>query len=455
MKWVVRSCWLLAWSLWLLLGVGLHHELPRNLGPAVCRIPLAPYQNHSAHVAGFDGPSRVVVAELPANGPKFVAVYNAETGACINRFPVSNLEWRWTWRDCALHHGCFIVNEHEHGGLRTLDLASGIWTTLHPRDVQQFTVHPTEPLIATRKPTDLRGRRLAVYDLKRHQLVFESKQVLGGELDTPIFVPGTDKLLLMRSTHDKLTPVFGTRVVVCTITPPGAAPNAELFDGGPPDRGWATTSHTGRAAFGAARSGAFEVFDFTQDRVVFARPQTPPGSQSSPYGATQNPPALSANGRTVIGDWPQTLWDIDRGVPLWQARSFDFVFPDLHRAAAESVGTRFFVLERWSELWKRWLPNFQYTTFACRDMRDGSLVYRIPAGSGDGKYNADWSLVVAGDDGSIYRLPPRVNWLLLALCQAILALPLILLWSLLRVRRRRTAQRQLAGAAQVSNEHPP
>jgi len=49
--------------------------------------------------------------------------------------------------------------------------------------------------------------------------------------------------------------------------------------------------------------------------------------------------------------------------------------------------------------------------------------------------SADGSLV-AGNQGAIYRAPP-VNWPILALCQTILALPLVFLWAVLRWRRRR------------------
>jgi hypothetical protein len=49
--------------------------------------------------------------------------------------------------------------------------------------------------------------------------------------------------------------------------------------------------------------------------------------------------------------------------------------------------------------------------------------------------SADGTLV-AGNQGAIYHAPP-VNWPILALCQTILALPLIMLWAVLRWRRQR------------------
>src|SRR5262245_44330804 len=41
------------------------------------------------------------------------------------------------------------------------------------------------------------------------------------------------------------------------------------------------------------------------------------------------------------------------------------------------------------------------------------------------------------EDACVRRFPPRVDWSLLAICQTILALPLVLLWTVLRWRRMR------------------
>jgi hypothetical protein len=440
MKWLKRGLWLAAWGVWFWLGFGLYRELPREVGPAVCQLVLSPRR----WIVGFDGPSRVVVAEFDEAGPTTVAVFDAENGACVARFPAPALEQRLAWRGAVLHHGHYVngnyVNhERESGGLQALNLADGVCHSISPRGAIGFTVHPTKPLVAfvdsVKGPS---GRRLAFYDLKEHRLMFETELTTEGrQVDAPIFISGTDKIVVMTRTNHERSPDGRTTLLVCTMPTPDNKPKVEMFDVGLTVRGWATTSGTGRAAFGPGDSGAFEVFDFKQGRVVFSRPTTEKGSAIAPVGATHNPPAMSATGRTVLGDWPQTLWDVDSRVPHWRARSFDFAFPDFRRVAPESVGTRFLVLEQWSELWKNWLPNLRFTTLAHRDASDGSFLYRLSQRDrvADGSYNADWSLVVA-DDGSVYRLTPGANWPLLALCQTILALPLVLLWATLRWRRR-------------------
>jgi hypothetical protein len=70
-------------------------------------------------------------------------------------------------------------------------------------------------------------------------------------------------------------------------------------------------------------------------------------------------------------------------------------------------------------------------------METGELIYRSTWGDTwipPHLFNADGTLGVA-NGGRVYRLPPSVNWPLIALCQAFLALPLVLLWVILRWRR--------------------
>src|SRR4051812_36148475 len=40
MRWRKRGLWFLGWSIWAWLGFGLYRELPRQVGPQVCRLPL-------------------------------------------------------------------------------------------------------------------------------------------------------------------------------------------------------------------------------------------------------------------------------------------------------------------------------------------------------------------------------------------------------------------------------
>src|SRR4051812_32983705 len=79
MKWVKRCCWLAGWSIWLLLGFGLYRELPRDLGPVVCKQPLERFESPIGFVGG--GPD-LMTSELVM--PRFgtvVRIRDAKSGA--------------------------------------------------------------------------------------------------------------------------------------------------------------------------------------------------------------------------------------------------------------------------------------------------------------------------------------------------------------------------------------
>jgi hypothetical protein len=140
------------------------------------------------------------------------------------------------------------------------------------------------------------------------------------------------------------------------------------------------------------------------------------------------PPAnrrVGATGPTLA------LYELGDGRILWQQ--------GLYEITTESNGPDgFLVKEEWHKLWEAWLPNLKYETLARRSLDDASLLYRTSAkiAVDPRNYNAARTLVVMSD-GAVHRLPLQTNWPLFALCQTILALPLILLWAMLRWRRNR------------------
>ena len=80
MKWFKRGLWLAAWCVWLWLGFGLYRELPRDLGPRVCKIPVLT----GDQVHGFlEGRYEVLVGAIDFNFMEKVYscdVFDATTG---------------------------------------------------------------------------------------------------------------------------------------------------------------------------------------------------------------------------------------------------------------------------------------------------------------------------------------------------------------------------------------
>src|SRR5262245_40438674 len=67
MKWFKRGCWLVAWSAWLWLGVGLFREWPRELGPRVAALKV----EKGAKPLGFVGESDLIAWRVPDGSGTF------------------------------------------------------------------------------------------------------------------------------------------------------------------------------------------------------------------------------------------------------------------------------------------------------------------------------------------------------------------------------------------------
>src|SRR5262245_58348328 len=78
MKHLIGVFWLLAWSVWFILGVGLYRELPRELGPVV---RVLPFQSRERTMGFLPDGKSVATMLLPGrNGPTTIFVYDVETG---------------------------------------------------------------------------------------------------------------------------------------------------------------------------------------------------------------------------------------------------------------------------------------------------------------------------------------------------------------------------------------
>src|SRR5262245_59971685 len=79
---VKRLLWLLAWGVWLWLGVGLYRELPRELGPMVSQLPVGSRDTLLGFVGGSDEVA-VLVGDEDRYGCRKVGLFDARTGDAV------------------------------------------------------------------------------------------------------------------------------------------------------------------------------------------------------------------------------------------------------------------------------------------------------------------------------------------------------------------------------------
>lgn len=173
-----------------------------------------------------------------------------------------------------------------------------------------------------------------------------------------------------------------------------------------------------------------DVIDLRQERRRFV---FPPRDQRFDLPLEPIPAIISRNGKTVFGGPNRAVFDIEAEKVLWPKGRHESVFEFNPSGSVTLV-----------EDWRSWcglrLPTaLTLNTVSVRDIDDGRLVRRTwerPKLRSD-SFSSDGLYVFDSEEGRVYRSPPRVNWSLLAVCQIILALPFILLWAVLRWRRKR------------------
>jgi hypothetical protein len=447
MRWLKRCIWLTAWGVWVWLGFGLYRELPRELGKPIARFP-APQSSLFVHFVGETN----LIAILVDNNERGTTVdaYDAETGRLIYSTPgPPSSNFGWANPASPMHPALIAKNVPAFGkGYSVFDLRTGKWrraTSMEDGLSSLGPSHPHKPWFAMlasegQKPAVRRKFILIDWEKGSERTICEippNQTVVGGELLTA----NPDRLVFQLRPKGAVgseasrgswevwnlndPPTLEHRL---TDLPVGIYPN--------------TPSH-GRIAFAFPKgSKAVEVYDLHHGRYLFAnfalgeRP-SPPAKQSSGRRNEVTPPEISQSGQTVFGGDPKTAWHIDSGEIVWRQAAAEEYFVDHSRR-------RFHVLETWDRHWIRWRPRTRFVTEAIRDLDSARLIVRLRS-TGDFnrvKWNAADSLGFSLR-GEVYRLPP-VNWPLLALCQAVLALPLVMLWVVLRLLSRRKLRRGTA-----------
>jgi len=428
MKWIKRFCWLAAWGVWLWLGFGHYRELPRDVGAVVCKLPFEPGVEH---VIGFMKGDDLLLSEsirLAYGGNRDFNIWEIKN--CRKHQTLTG-PTMWAPGKTSVYHGVAVGeargdDETPPTSMRSLDLRTGEWKKLGPSTWGLLGIHPTRPWAAF----SVRGDRpkFLLVDFRTGERIFEwtgsSESGRRCFLTECQFLDDPDEFLLSASDPQSvLIHISRTRGELARMTV-----DRSRFSATGPMR-------NGRVALLGAVGveGIVEVVEFPSGRTLFSSASLPGDVKAATKDDWNSPAKLSQSGRGLF-TWGSKLWSVDDGRLLWQPSSINV------GSTRDPPPDFFVVVENWTRLIGRFGFSWNWTTTAVRDMENGDVLYRywgfenLHCVSGDGRFAVD-------SDGTVYQMPLRVNWWLLAICQAVLASPLVLLWLGLRWRRRRIARR--------------
>jgi hypothetical protein len=210
-----------------------------------------------------------------------------------------------------------------------------------------------------------------------------------------------------------------------------------------------SASRSGRVLFhGEIGDDSVDLVDAFAGRIIYSHPShekrgPAPFTKGGPTPTVikvVSPPRLSQSGRSLLTSDPATIWDFETSAPRWRGSNAWSVF---YRGDDES----FWVSEGVAWPLSIWGGSTQrYATASRRDFESGRTLCRCWATDmrGANWVSSDGQLAIK-PDGTVHNLPYLINWPLLALCQGVLAIPLVLFWLALFWRRKRHLRR-LAGA---------
>jgi len=438
MRWVRRGLWIAAWGVWAWCGFGLYRELPRNLGTPRCQIPL-PKSMAVPFFLGFVGDADHLALINYANDRRSstVDVHETRTGARVRSTPGPRPGWylSHTAVDGFVFAGEAPAPAGPAPGLYVLSLAGGDWEKLseHRPSLATFCLRKGWVAFLDGRTSDPGGSRAIVFDYRRRREEFRRPETPGRLPDGIIQLTEDGRRLLVPTVSGPDGKERALEVWRIDGTPALERTFAGLFIGLIP-----FASHGSLIAFSEKPPGrTLVVYDLDGGEYVLTEP--PRAAGGLPQKEVQRPPdpVFGPEGQTVLGGDPTALWNVQSHDALWRPQSGERPF---------AWDGQLFVPERWGEILNRWLPSGPYETTAIRSMTNGRLISRlnVEAGYVPTFWNASHA-VGAAIDGRVHDSQVFVNWRLFALCQTLLALPLILLWLALRWHRKRR-ERRLAGA---------
>ena len=453
MKWIKRGLWLAAWGVWVWCGYGLHRELPRDVGRLLCRLPLLESEKAEGFVADLDA---VVCLTEGVHGDELhVRVLDALTGSLRlnylpetlgDRFPVSYF--------ISFRHGFLVWNhsrEIGHAQCRALDLRTGAVANLGAALDGWAGVAEQRPwllsyafssrcqvssdelrLPRTSISAEVELDRVEVVDLRSGMSVFSrARPALTDQLlevsDGPFFTADSSMVAIPAVHRGSANPtVADLQLEFYAIDDPS---RPKVILGGVTADGTWCTSMTGRIVCRRAgdHEGPLLVFEIATGRLISEIPSTCP--KDNEPGRDIGVLSMAPDGSSVLDIKGRRIWSVDSQRPIWHQVT--------EGAIDVAARTDLFVTEEsLLELLDQFIDKGNF--HVRRRMPDGQTLFRTsePIAIERSGTNAAQSMSVS-QDGIVRSFPPRINYPLLALCQTILALPLIMLWATLRWRWKR------------------
>jgi hypothetical protein len=433
-RWLSRSLWLAAWSFWLWLGFGLYRELPRHWGPV-----LSTVLGEAEAPLGLIGGESLATFRLRPDGDSIVVrVRQIGSGALLREASVGFKNKSSFWFSSRLGIVVGEIPNHANSAVKlgALDLRTGRWTDLGVMNAQPKQVHANKPLVLlTQSNKNNDEPDVVVADLETGRHVFEWKATKSNDVErslngSPALLSDGDAILV--PVGSKTVEPFSRRdsIEVWRMEKWPTGPERELQ--GASIGSEAVASPSGRIAWTDIGTSptSVHVFDAKVGKIIFSHPPNARRLKEINYIGSVPQSTLSANGRRVM--FEDVLWDVDQGTAVWKSNAMERVL--LCDGRTTTVG------ESWDKLLGDWANGL--STWAIRDLGTWRVKYRVwkhgdvgPVPNEDRVDHARRFCV--HNNGAVREHPPSANWPLLALCQTILALPLILLWAIMRWRRRR------------------
>jgi len=441
MKWVKRACWAAAWGAWAWCGVGLHRELPRDWAPGLRRLPQ--------EFVGFVQDAEIVVCRGANDGKEFQS-FDARTGARIHDRARIAVDGKTGI--VSLRHGVGVgvhfdawLKEPRADALQAFDFRTGEWRELGAKQQRIFDVHRQKPWIAVRLENGEANRpRVGVFDVHAGKTlgIWESARPPEHSVDfvNDCYFDGDDELVFFIVRN---VPAERGATGVVQRFEHWSAAQGSVGKAVPLERVYyrSTKPAGGRIAMMgfAGRPDAIEVLDHHSGASLISSDvvDLDAGGQRRTFPLE---PVLSPSGRALMGR-SNCLWSVDERRPIWKgSQSAEEVL------FANAGAARFGVREDWAQALGRLGVRSNRWTFAVRDYDTGAVCYRVwgtgPA-SNDFDPGVRYALLrrEAEETGAeepeyvIVDSAPNVNWTFIAICQLVLALPVVSVWAVLRRRR--------------------